>query len=269
MLKSLHDYSKNELISIINDLRKRKKFGMVWEDKPEQAVEDCKSKLPVVREVESRSIELVEDAPTSLIIEGDNYHALKVLNYTHAGKIDVIYIDPPYNTGNQDFIYNDNYVDIDDDYRHSKWLCFMKRRLLLAKDLLAQDGVIFISIDDNEQARLKILCDQIFRERNFINCISVKSSETSGVKMSHIEKKLPKIKEYLLVYANNSESIKLNPITIPKSIDKKKFVAYSKYYSKIITNPDDVPEEWEIIPIKKYLKENGIVLDNEDELLNF
>jgi adenine-specific DNA-methyltransferase len=86
-----------------------------------------------------------------------------VLNYTHKGKIDLIYIDPPYNTGNKDFIYNDKYVEKEDTWRHSKWLTFMNKRLELAKDLLAEKGVIFISIDDNEQSQLKLLCDSCFR----------------------------------------------------------------------------------------------------------
>ena len=103
-----------------------------------------------------------------IIIEGDNLEALTALAYTHAGKIDVIYIDPPYNTGNKDFIYNDSYVDSEDTYRHSKWLSFMAKRLRIAKKLLSDRGVIFISIDDNEQANLKLLCDEVFGERNFV-----------------------------------------------------------------------------------------------------
>ena len=97
--------------------------------------------------------------PNHLLIEGDNLHALTALTFTHEGRVDVIYIDPPYNTGNKDFKYNDRFVDRKDAYRHSKWLSFMHKRLLIAKRLLADTGVIFISIDDNEQAQLKMLCD--------------------------------------------------------------------------------------------------------------
>lgn len=117
--------------------------------------------MPVLKEVHDLRIDNADDVD-HLIIEGDNYHLLSVLNYTHKGKIDVIYIDPPYNTGNKDFIYNDTYVDKEDDFRHSTWLSFMSKRLKLAKELLKDDGVIFISIDDNEQAQLKLLCDEIF-----------------------------------------------------------------------------------------------------------
>ena len=102
------------------------------------------------------------------------------MNYTHHGKIDVIYIDPPYNTGNKDFIYNDSYVDSEDSFRHSKWLSFMNRRLRLAKELLSDDGVIFISIDDNEQAKLLSLCNDIFTEENFIDCFVWRRSGTGG-----------------------------------------------------------------------------------------
>ena len=91
-----------------------------------------------------------------------------MLNYTHKGKIDVIYIDPPYNTGNKDWKYNDKIVDSTDEYRHSKWLSMMEKRLRLAKNLLSRKGVIFISIDDNEQANLKLLCDDIFGENNSV-----------------------------------------------------------------------------------------------------
>ena len=161
-----------DLTRQIDALKRRRKFGLVWEDKPEQVVSDCQDRLPVLNEIESRKIaDGKPGEPTHLLIEGDNYHALSVLNYTHAGKIDVIYIDPPYNTGNRDFIYNDRLVDKEDTFRHSKWLSFMEKRLRLARDLLAPTGVIFISIDDNEQAHLKLLCDQVFNEGNFVSTI--------------------------------------------------------------------------------------------------
>ena len=104
----------------------------------------------------------------NLIIEGDNFDALRYLRMTHAGRVKCIYIDPPYNTGNRDFIYNDRFVDKDDSYRHSKWLEFMYRRLELAKNLLSEDGVIFVSIDDNEVYHLGLLMEQIFGAANFI-----------------------------------------------------------------------------------------------------
>jgi adenine-specific DNA-methyltransferase len=153
--KKLTDCSQEELIEIINHLRKRKKYGLVWEDKPEKVVEKCKQELPVLDQDESLSIEKNPQGITNLMIEGDNYHALSVLNYTHSRKIDLIYIDPPYNTGSKDFIYNDSYVDKEDRFRHSKWLSFLSKRLILSKNLLKSNGYIAISIDDNEYAQLK------------------------------------------------------------------------------------------------------------------
>jgi len=128
----------------------------------------CKEKLPVLKEVKSKEIITDKNKPMNLLIEGDNYHVLSVLNYTHKGKIDVIYIDPPYNRGSSDFKYNDKFVDREDGYKHSKWLNFMRNRLTLAKAVLKNTGVIFISIDENEFAQLKILLDEIFEENNFL-----------------------------------------------------------------------------------------------------
>jgi adenine-specific DNA-methyltransferase len=167
------NWDRDKLIKECERLLNVKKYGLVWEsDKhPEKVVEDCKNHLPVLREVEDKAINQAPNEPTNILIEGDNYHSLSVLNYTHRGKVDVIYIDPPYNTGNKDFKYNDQWVDQEDAYRHSKWLCFMSKRLELAKNLLSKSGVIFMSIDDGEQAQLKMLANEIFGEENFVACI--------------------------------------------------------------------------------------------------
>ena len=165
-LEGLTNEEKSELLRLI---RTKKKYGLVWEDKPEDVERKLVDHLPVLEEVKERAIISDDaDAPNHILIEGDNLEALTALSYTHAGKIDVIYIDPPYNTGNKDFVYNDSFVDKEDGYRHSKWLSFMDKRLRIAKQLLSEKGVIFISIDDNEQAQLKLLCDEIFGERNFV-----------------------------------------------------------------------------------------------------
>lgn len=166
--QTLTDDEKSTLLGL---LKKRKRYGLVWEDKPEDVEKELEEKLPIFTEVKERA--LINDTkdlhyPNHILIEGDNLHALTALSYTHAGKIDVIYIDPPYNTGNKDFVYNDKFVDSEDTYRHSKWLSFMSKRLRIAKQLLSEKGVIFISIDDNEQAQLKLLCDEIFGEKNFV-----------------------------------------------------------------------------------------------------
>ncbi|MCQ2581199.1 MAG: site-specific DNA-methyltransferase [Alphaproteobacteria bacterium] len=203
--KALADHTKDELIQMVCHLKDCKKFGLMWEEKPEKVAKDCQEKLPILKEVENRFIILEQDQPTNIIIEGDNYHALSVLNYTHAGKIDVIYIDPPYNTGKKDeWKYNDNWVDENDAYRHSKWLSFMSKRLLLSKNLLSPDGVIFISIDDKEQARLKVLCDEIFDEKNFHGMITwVK--KTKPVNMGSAKFSLQSNIEYILVYGKKPQ----------------------------------------------------------------
>ena len=140
---------------------------MAWYGRtsPSSSRQDAENAVPVLKNKggKFKDVELDPNADHNVLIEGDNYHALSVLSYTHKGKIDVIYIDPPYNTGNEDFRYNDDFVEPDDIYRHSKWLSFMHKRLRLASDLLSEDGVLFISIDDNEPAPLKLLCDAYLR----------------------------------------------------------------------------------------------------------
>lgn len=195
-LDGVDDEVKSQLMGLLNE---KKSYGLVWEDKPEDAEAQMCDKLPVLQEVTSRRIQSEDPtAPNHVLIEGDNLHALTSLCYTHEGKIDVIYIDPPYNTGNKDFIYNDSYVDAEDGYRHSKWLSFMYKRLKKAKSLLSDRGVIFISIDDNEQANLKLLCDEVFGERNFITSFPWHSRQSlqndTDMSVNH---------EYIVCFAKN------------------------------------------------------------------
>ena len=160
--KTIEEYSKEELVELVKALRKRKKYGLVWEAKPEEVVDQCRRELPVFEEVQERAIEKADGKPTNLIIEGDNYHALSVLNYTHAGKVDVIYIDPPFNTGSRDWKYNNDYVEKDDPWKHTKWVSMMYQRLVLAKNLLKKDGALIVAIDDYEVHHLGLLLEEIF-----------------------------------------------------------------------------------------------------------
>jgi adenine-specific DNA-methyltransferase len=202
-IQSVEGLSNEERSSLIELLRTRKKYGLVWEDKPEDVEEQLRNELPVFKEVKERAIVSdAPDAPNHILIEGDNLHALTALTYTHSGKIDVIYIDPPYNTGNNDFVYNDKFVDKEDSYRHSKWLSFMNKRLKIAKQLLSDKGVIFISIDDNEQSQLKMLCDEIFGEQKFVGEI-VWFKKRKG---SFLSNKLVSMTEYILPYWNGKEA---------------------------------------------------------------
>lgn len=199
-LEGLTNDEKSELIKL---LRSQKKYGLVWEDKPEDVEQRMVNEQPVLIEVPERAI-LSDDAeaPNHILIEGDNLEALTALSYTHAGKIDVIYIDPPYNTGNKDFMYNDSFVDKEDGFRHSKWLSFMDKRLRIAKKLLSDDGVIYISIDDNEVSALTFLCDEIFGEQNHLTTfhIQVRYAEKS----LNEEKAFKPLMEYVLFYAKNA-----------------------------------------------------------------
>jgi len=181
---------------------KPKKYGLlVWENsKPERVVETCKEKLPVFVEDVSKGIQTDKTKPVNILVEGDNYHALSVLNYTHKGNIDLIYIDPPYNTGNEGFMYNDKIVNHEDSYRHSKWISFMDKRLRLAKNLLKKDGVILINIDDNEIAQLKLLCDEIFGEDCFRNTI-IWGYRTGGA--PHKNDAFASKHDYILLYSRS------------------------------------------------------------------
>lgn len=170
--KNYQAWSKEDLIREIQKLEKRKKYGVVWEDKPEAVAELCKEKLPVLIEDKSREVASSGDGPVNILIEGDNYHALSVLNYTHKGRVDVIYIDPPFNTGNQSWKYNNDYVEKDDQWKHSKWLSFMDKRLRLSKRLLAPKGVLICAIDHNEQEGLGLLLQELFPNKE-ITCVTI------------------------------------------------------------------------------------------------
>lgn len=195
----------------------------------------------------------------NLIIHGDNLKALKALLPTYAGKIKCIYIDPPYNTGNEDWKYNDNVnspmmqewlgkvVDKEDLTRHDKWLCMMMPRLKLLRELLAEDGVILISTDDNEFHRLRLLCEEIFGETNFVNVFAWQSrtSKQNDTDMSINH-------EYIIAFAKNrrQEERRLKPRNsdtwfqlqsfayLPLPLDKSKF-----------SNPDNDPRgDWNVVP---------------------
>jgi len=186
----------NRLITFIRS----RKYGLMFERHEEEVDRLLKDHLPTFYDAEDKTIKTKDTEDCNFLLEGDNLHSLKLLEKTHKGKIDVIYIDPPYNTGNNDFIYADNMVGQDDGFRHSKWLSFMKERLEIARNLLSNEGVIFISIDDNEQAQLKLLCDGIFGEENrlsIIACVNNRAGRSD-------DKYFATSHEYLLVYAKNA-----------------------------------------------------------------
>ena len=214
-LAGLSDDERAQLLELVNT----KKYGLVWENHPEAVEERLRTHLPVLDEVPERYIPgSSASSPNHILIEGDNLEALTALTYTHEGRIDVIYIDPPYNTGNKDFVYNDRYVDADDDYRHSKWLSFMSKRLRIAKSLLSEKGVIFISIDNNEIGQLKILCDEIFNEKNFVEILKWKRKKQPSFLAIHTAS----VMEYVIVYGKNKN--KLDKLSIDGTSDSTKKV---------------------------------------------
>ena len=182
-----------------------KKIKLHYDKIPEKVVDKCKNDKYWPYLLKSKKNILLDESSDSknLLIEGDNYHALSVLSYTHREKIDVIYIDPPYNRKNRDFMYNDCYIDEDDNHKHSKYLSFMENRLVLARDLLTPNGTIFVSIDDNEHSRLKILMDEIFGEENFVKNI-VWRNFVSG---RNQDKFIKNCCEHILVYKRNDCNI--------------------------------------------------------------
>ena len=165
-LKKMNDNEENiRAITEIENALNEKKYDLVWEEHSEKVDEMLEHNIPIFVEDEKRKIVVDEEEGYNFLLEGDNLHSLKLLEKTHKGKIDVIYIDPPYNTG-KEFVYNDDLIATSDSYRHSKWLSFMYSRLKIARELLNAKGVIFLSIDDNEFSQLKMLCDEIFGENN-------------------------------------------------------------------------------------------------------
>lgn len=196
-----HDKNAARLLSFVTELEKEvgsKKYGLVFEEHKERVDIELEENIPVLKENGKRFID--NGGEMNFLIEGDNLAALKLLEKTHRGKVDLIYIDPPYNTGNKDFIYNDSFVDKNDGYRHSKWLSFMEKRLKLAKSLMSSRGVIFVSIDDNEQANLKVLCDGVFGESNFINQFIWKRNSSGKTEKD----KFTVNTEYVLLYRKSS-----------------------------------------------------------------
>jgi len=182
---------------------------------PEQVVVDCETKLPILAEVDKKKIQKGKESdPTHLLIEGDNYHALSTLNYTHAGKVDLIYIDPPYNTGARDWKYNNDYVEAEDSFRHSKWLSFMHDRLRLAKSLMKEDGFIVCTIDHYELFYLGALMDTIFGEQNRIGIVTV----LINPKGRQHERFFSASTEYMLVYTKNILQAEFESVAIDEDV---------------------------------------------------
>ncbi len=199
-IKDIDGLTTDERSALLDLLEASKTYGLVWENKLEFIEEKLREEIPVLKELtEFAIISDNRSAPNHILIEGDNLESLVALTYTHSEKVDLIYIDPPYNTGSKDFIYNDSYVDADDTYRHSKWLSFISKRLRIAKKLLADHGVLFISIGDDEIGNLKLLTDEMFQPIALVPRIAKKGSNQGTY--------FRPTKDYLLVCCKNIEAV--------------------------------------------------------------
>lgn len=250
-LKELSNEQKSDILQLISE---QKKYGIVWEDSPEDVEENLRANVPVLVEDKDKAIiSNADDAPNHILIEGDNLEALTALSYTHEGKIDVIYIDPPYNTGNKDFVYNDSFVDSEDGYRHSKWLSFMEKRLKIAKKLLSDKGVIFISIGDDEECNLQLLCKEVFGEKNYIETYIWEST----LRPDNSSPILRRNAEFVLCCAKNKANIlrfrnvptaTSGMASLTKAKEKRQVLCFPSNYVRT-TLPDGI--------YKAGLKENG------------
>lgn len=198
-LKEEHKDDDSVLIALgeIESELTAKKYGLVWEQHEEAVDIKMRTHIPVFTEVPEREITAVPGGAYNFLLEGDNLHSLRLLERTHKGKIDVIYIDPPYNTGSKDFRYDDVFVDKTDLFAHSKWLSFMSERLVIARELLSENGIIFISIDDIEIAPLTLICDNIFGSENHVETIIWKNKYGAGAKTVGFIS----VHEYILCYS--------------------------------------------------------------------
>ena len=224
-LKSLiHSLSENkdnaymqrirELEDELQRLKKTKRYGLVWEDKPEDVVEKCKFNLPVLIEDSHKRIKISESDLTHILIEWDNYHSISTLLYTHKSKIDVIYIDPPYNTWATDWIYNNDYVDKNDSYRHSKFISFIEHRLRIAKELLKEDWFFVCAIDHNELNTLWLLFDSVFWEENRLGLVTV----LHNPKGRNFTRFFSANSEYMYVFSKNSDIAQFNSVAIDDDV---------------------------------------------------
>lgn len=273
-IKALDGLDNDEKSYLINLVNTKKKYGLVWEDKPEQVEEELRTKLPVLREVKERAIindknedgSLSEvEVPNHILIEGDNLHALTALSFTHENNIDLIYIDPPYNTGENDFRYHDafkdepEFIDKEHSFRHSTWLSFIEKRLQIAKGLLSDTGVFICHIDENEFDNLSILLREVFGEKNNLGTIVWNKKNPKGD-----SKGVANMHEYIFCYAKQKDrflelenTLMRNKPNAEKIINKAK-----KLFSK--NGKTEIPEEIKDV-IKPFNFPKSIIKDFEVE----
>lgn len=251
LLSKIKEEKKDDkdVVIALNEIEneiKNMKYGLMWEEHEEEVDKELEHSIPIFSEEKDKEILVDKKDKFNFLLEGDNLHSLKLLERTHKEKIDIIYIDPPYNTKNKDFIYDDNMIGEDDGYRHSKWLSFMQRRLEIAKDLLTDDGVIFISIDEYEYAQLKLLCDNIFGEQNYIENFIWNKNSTKN-----LSKTTSTNHEYILTYCKN--------ISVISQLER--FRIHKEGYDEVLNLVEEAKKEGKTVEeaqkeLRKYYKEN-------------
>ncbi len=219
--KLKEQHNDDESLIAFNQIEREltsKKYGLVWEEHEEKVDAMMRICIPVFSEVKEKEvITNQENYEYNFLLEGDNLHSLKLLEKTHKRKVDVIYIDPPYNTRKNDFKYDDNFVEKEDGFRHSKWLSSISKRLIIAKELLKESGIILISIDDYEFAELSMLCSEIFGENNLLcNFVWKVTGHTDNQDV------ITKNHEYIICYAKNKSKTQINNVVDPNIADDSK-----------------------------------------------
>jgi hypothetical protein len=261
-------------LEIANNRVKKAKYGLVWMEVPEAFEQQTENQMPILEEVKNKEIKNNDGKPTHILIEGDNYHALTCLNYTHKEKIDLIYIDPPYNTGSDGFRYRDKRVletfpdgtEVPKDHplRHSYWLSFMSKRIELAHLLLKDDAVMFISINEEEYSQLKLLCDRIFQESNYLTTFTVKVRHEDRILKG--DKDYHETTEQLLLYRKSSKFKTLKRLQDNTSIDK-----YVYEIEELTDSPEIIimgTKEVEVFRPNQYRVHKGAPAPNKYQKIN-
>ena len=241
LIRKIRELEKQ--VAQLNSQLKEKRFGLTWIDVPEAFEKESEDKIPVLEEVPEFEIHNNDGKPTHILIEGDNYHALTCLNYTHRNSIDVIYFDPPYNTGSDGFSYKDKRfleefpdgtpIPKNHPLRHSAWLSFMQKRIRLAYDLMKDDGVLFVSINEDELANLKLLLDQIFESSNYISTFTIKVRHEDRILKG--DKPIHETTEFLLMY-RKTDKFQINK----RIVDNSDPSEYKYEIKELIDNPEEI-----------------------------
>ena len=242
------DENTGNLLSYLSDLEKDvngKKYGLVFEEHREEIDEVLATHTPVL--TEDGSLFIDHGGEMNFLIEGDNLASLQLLEKTHRGKVDLIYIDPPYNTLKDGFTYSDTLIDGTDTFRHSKWLSFMRGRLTSARKLMSDKGIIFISVDENEFSQIKLLCDEIFNESNFIECIVWnKRVPKNDAKSSNFKYKFMVLKDGLKDIEDLLADCKKNGVSIEETEARLKKLYKKNNYDRAITLYNAVDENYRV-----------------------